>query len=57
MLLSWRRGGEIVKVRSFLYRLARFLGDVEAVEKGQIGKRMTRRVIGKMIGRKIMRKI
>jgi hypothetical protein len=46
-----------VKVRSFLYRLARFLGDVEAVEKGQIGKRMTRRVIGRMIGRKIMRKI
>jgi hypothetical protein len=43
--------------RSFLYRLARLLGDVEAIEKGRIEKRIARRVIGKMIGRNIMRKI
>jgi len=43
--------------RSFLYRLARFLGDMEAIEKGRIGKRISRRIIGKVIGRKIMRKI
>ncbi len=44
-------------LRSFLYRLARFLGDVEAVKKGRVGKRIIRRVIGRMIGRKVMRKI
>jgi hypothetical protein len=43
--------------RSFLYKLARFLGDMQAVEKGRVGKRIALRVIGRAIGRKIMRKI
>lgn len=47
----------IQKTRGFLYSLARFLGDVNAIEKGRIGKRIVRRVIGRLIGRKIMRKL
>jgi hypothetical protein len=44
------------KTRNFLYKLARFLGDVNAVKKGSLGKRIGRRATGKAIG-KIMRKL
>lgn len=44
------------KSRGFLYKLARILGDVEAVKKGRIGKRVGRRATGKASG-KIMRKL
>jgi len=37
--------------RGFLYRLARALGDVQAVEHGTIPKRLVRRVVGKVTGR------
>lgn len=37
--------------RSFLYKLARFLGDVNAVKKGRVGRRVGRRVAGKVTGR------
>ena len=37
--------------RSFLYRTARIVGDVDAVKKGTIGKRMARRAVGKVTGR------
>ena len=37
-------------VRSTLYRLARFLGDVNAVKRGR-GKRLARRAAGRMTGR------
>jgi hypothetical protein len=33
--------------RSFLYALARFLGDVNAIQKGKIGKRIARKMVGK----------
>jgi hypothetical protein len=37
--------------RSFLYRLARLLGDAEAVRKGRVGRRIGRRVAGRQTGR------
>ncbi len=39
------------KTRSSLYKAARILGDIEAVSKGRVGKRIQRRVTGKMAGR------
>jgi hypothetical protein len=37
--------------RSFLYKLARILGDVNAVQKGRVGRRIGRRAAGRMTGR------
>ena len=37
--------------RSFLYTLAKFLGDVNAVKKGTVDKRIGRRMVGKATGR------
>lgn len=37
--------------RGFLYALARFLGDVNAVKKGRVGRRVARRIAGKATGR------
>lgn len=39
------------KVRGILYRLARVLGDVQAVEKGRVVPRMERRIVGRAMGR------
>lgn len=41
--------------RSFLYFLARILGDVNAVKKGRVGRRVGRRVAGKATGRALRR--
>ncbi|HVL37816.1 MAG TPA: hypothetical protein VM328_00365 [Fimbriimonadaceae bacterium] len=41
----------INKTRGFLYLLARFLGDVNAVKRGTVGKRVARRIVGKATGR------
>ena len=38
-------------VRGTLYKLARFLGDVNAVKKGRVGRRIGRRIAGKATGR------
>ncbi|MEQ8503864.1 MAG: hypothetical protein RIB80_00960 [Rhodospirillales bacterium] len=38
-------------MRRFLYLLARLLGDVNAVRRGTVGKRIARRVAGKATGR------
>jgi hypothetical protein len=38
-------------MRSFLYKLARIMGDVNAVKRGKVGKRLGRRVAGKATGR------
>ena len=43
----------IGKTRGLLYTLARFLGDVNAVKKGKVGKRIARRVAGKATGRSL----
>ena len=39
------------KLRGLLYRLARLLGDVNAVEKGRVEKRVERRIAGRWTGR------
>lgn len=39
--------GKINKTRSFLYTLAKILGDINAVNRGKVGKRIARRVAGK----------
>lgn len=38
-------------LRSFLYGFAKFLGDVNAVQKNKIPQRIGRRVVGKITGR------
>ena len=38
-------------VRSSLYKAARIMGDVNAVKKGKVGKRVARRAAGKATGR------
>ena len=43
----------IGKSRGFLYKLARVLGDVNAVKKGRVGRRVGRRVAGRATGRSL----
>jgi hypothetical protein len=38
-------------IRSFLYWLARLLGDAQAIRKGKVGQRIARRAAGKLTGR------
>ncbi|TWI57918.1 hypothetical protein IQ10_01247 [Halalkalibacter nanhaiisediminis] len=46
----------IGKVRTFLYKTARLLDDINAVRCGKIKQRIKRRIVGKIMGRQ-MRKI
>ena len=41
----------IPKVRSAMYLMAKLLGDVSAIQRGRVGKRIWSRVIGKLAGR------
>lgn len=41
----------ISSLRGLLYRLARLLGDVNAVEKGKVPQRVERRMVGRAFGR------
>ncbi|MGQ4666542.1 hypothetical protein ACUIJN_11995 [Metabacillus halosaccharovorans] len=41
----------INKVRSVLYKVSKFLGNVNAVRNGTIGKRVARRAVGKATGK------
>lgn len=47
------RGAEmgISSTRGLLYALARLLGDVQAVRRGTVGKRLMRRTAGRLTGR------
>jgi hypothetical protein len=45
----------INRTRGTLYRLARLLGDVQAVKSGRVGRRVGRRVVGRVTGRGIGR--
>lgn len=38
-------------VRSWLYRVARWFGDVNAVKRGKVGQRVVNKVIGRQVGR------
>jgi len=40
-------------LRSALYTIARLMGDVNAVKKGKVGKRVARRAAGKATGRSL----
>jgi len=42
-------------MRSLLYLIARILGDIEAAQKGRIGKRFARRAAGHVTGRLLRR--
>lgn len=40
-----------VGLRSNLYKAARIMGDINAVKKGKVGRRIGRRAAGKLTGR------
>ncbi len=44
-----------MKARGFLYWLARLLGDLNAVKKKKVGRRIARRAAGKVTGRAFRR--
>ncbi|HEY83293.1 MAG TPA: hypothetical protein G4O01_08435 [Dehalococcoidia bacterium] len=44
-------------LRSSLYKIARIMGDVNAIQKGKVGKRVARRVCGKVTGRTLQKLI
>jgi hypothetical protein len=46
-----RKHDSIGQVRGFLHGLGSALGDISAVRKGKIGRRLARRVAGKANGR------
>jgi hypothetical protein len=41
----------INRSRGLLYKLARVLGDVQAVKSGRVGRRVGRRIVGRATGR------
>lgn len=43
------------KTRGLLYQMARFLGDVNAVQKGTVHKRIVRRGAGKQTSKSLWR--
>ena len=43
------------KLRSLLYRLARLMGDVQAVRKQKVARRIGRRAAGRLSGRALRR--
>ena len=45
----------INKTRGLLYTIARILGDINAVQKGRVGRRVGRRVTGRVTGRGLRR--
>ena len=46
-----KKGVTIGKTRSALYKTAKFLGDVNSIKRGTLGKRVTNRLVGKASGR------
>jgi len=40
-----------MKLRSLLYLIAKLLGDLTAVNKGKVGRRVGRRIAGKITSR------
>jgi hypothetical protein len=52
---DWEVGVSMSSTRSLLYALARLLGDANAVQKGKVGRRIGRRLVGKATGRGLRR--
>ncbi|MFA5384513.1 MAG: hypothetical protein WC364_07620 [Eubacteriales bacterium] len=46
-----RKKNPISQTRSALYQAGKLLGDVSAVQRGAVGKRIARRAAGKAVGR------
>lgn len=44
-------GGDMAGMRGWLYRIAKLLGDVNAVKKGRVARRVGRRVAGRVAGK------
>lgn len=44
-------------IRAMLYAVAKLLGDINAVRRGTVGKRVARRAAGKVAGRTLRRLI
>ena len=40
-----------MSLRSLLYQIAKLMGDVNAVKKGKVGRRLGRRAAGKVAGK------
>ena len=40
-----------MNIRGMLYLVAKVLGDINAVQKGRVGRRVGRRVAGRAVGR------
>lgn len=38
-------------MRAFLYALARILGDINAVKRGKVGKRIANKIIGRGVNK------
>jgi hypothetical protein len=49
--MARRKGWTIGKTRSLLYKSGAILGDVQAVKKGRVHKRLLRRLAGRITGR------
>lgn len=45
----------ISKFRSILYMCGRFLGDINAIRRGTVGKRIMRRIAGRYTGKALGR--
>lgn len=53
ILTGWTRittVGVVSSARSLLYLLARLMGDVNAIQRGTVGKRLARRIAGRQAG-------
>lgn len=48
-------GGGTMNGRGFLHKLARIMGDANAVKKGRVGKRVARRAAGRTAGKGLRR--
>ena len=46
-----RKRSSINATRSILYTIAKLLGDLNAIQKGRVGRRIGRRIAGKGTGR------
>ena len=47
----------ISKFRSILYKTAKYLGDYSSIKNNRVGKRVSTRILGKVMGRTIFRYI
>lgn len=45
----------INKIRSILYKIARILGDINAIRRGKIMQRIKNRIVGKYAAKRLFR--